>query len=584
MKKKRFLAIVLTVFMGCSGVLTGCGENSGQPEKQAETTDAQNTFYVDGKSISKKVVLLDFEEYNPDFQLIRVDKTFGKISQNSDEKYVKNGKYSAKVQPLGGCSSNSEATFFYPLSSNTVGFNYADIRNWECLSVWVYNAQDVKKVMKVALVGEVVKSSPMLSGEMTYTLEPGWNDITYFPNPETINIAYDAQNVKGINFTFENAGSRELADAPVYYFDDLTLYLNTEYNEVEDVMTFDRDEENGVYEIIGFDKEYQAEAFNFQISNPDAMPDAEVVVAADEGITATEGKMVLKLTLHPGNKDAQSWPKIVFPEKLMQQCGFMNIPKEERNNYRFCFDFYAKDIAKGFVPIFFSSGAPSSSEFKPVASISTVVGEWVTASFDFKEYKDTLIESPGPFYLAWGEYKEELGDIVMYMDNFRYEKIGTETATVSEILADYHTENASPIGGSGLVYEYVKEFAGEKGCYKITSKTTSWPQMEFIAKNTIRSYKEAEYKYVVFRMYFPTDGITWESLTYGAPNGIKGTMGKVVKGKWVDYYVSTEALFANWTDNGFINEARLYSDYSRDAAGNEAKGAVAYISEIRVEK
>ena len=59
-------------------------------------------------------VLADFETWNPSFSLCRILGGFGKVSENTDEKYVKTGKGSAKLQPLGYYNQPATPFVYFP--------------------------------------------------------------------------------------------------------------------------------------------------------------------------------------------------------------------------------------------------------------------------------------------------------------------------------------------------------------------------------------------------------------------------------------------------------------------------------------
>lgn len=420
--KKKICAVLVLICLLCG--ITVYANTDKADEGVIQT--ASDVITVDGSEVSQVVDFLDFEEYNPDFQLIRLDQTFGKVSQNDDKAYVKSGKYSAKVQPLGGYSSETKPGFYYPLYSEMAGFDYMDIRNWACVSIQVYNAQDDVRNMEVSMVtsvGSIYVYST--SGEQNYTLKPGWNDIVYYPNLDMLNIAYDVENMQGICFSFDNAGTRHLKDAPVYYFDDVQLYLYDEYRECESQMEFTRNEETGVYEIMGFDKDFHEYSYYLDIPKEKLTPDVEIVDGETEGITATEGNKMLKLTLHPGDVHMQSYPKFCIPEKLIQASGFNEIPKDERENYRFVFDVYCADRDMNLVFEFYTSGLNGC--YKPGNHVNfTASDEWQEAIFDFSVFAEKSYEhiaNPGEFRIVWAEYPADWGDLVIYIDNIRYEKI-----------------------------------------------------------------------------------------------------------------------------------------------------------------
>ena len=85
-----------------------------------------------GSGGNDKVILLaDFETWETGFQLMRTVKYFGALDINTDKNFVKSGKQSMQLHPLGSYTSGSTPTIFYPTSSELFGFNYRDFRDVE---------------------------------------------------------------------------------------------------------------------------------------------------------------------------------------------------------------------------------------------------------------------------------------------------------------------------------------------------------------------------------------------------------------------------------------------------------------------
>ena len=175
-----------------------------------------------------KVTLSDFEVFEPDFQLIRLMNRFGAINVNDNPEYVKSGKISAKLQPLGDPSTAKNPFIYIPLSSTRFGYSYANLNEWDNVSFWIYNAEDSTKTIEVGIVTEYNSISSVVQfGGQSYELNPGWNEIKYVPDVKEINLEFDAGNVYGIYLQFDKMGSRELDDAPVFYLDDVVITKRT---------------------------------------------------------------------------------------------------------------------------------------------------------------------------------------------------------------------------------------------------------------------------------------------------------------------------------------------------------------------
>lgn len=165
--------------------------------------------------------------------------------------------------------------------------------------------------------------------------------------------------------------------------------------------------------------------------------------------------------------------------------------------------------------------------------------------------------------------------------NTRRSKIWDIINNNSNVVLNFHQNVTFLVAGDAKsTGAWVEEVAGEKGCIKLTS-SSEWPQMRFNSQHTVASYQDAGYQYIVFRMYFPEEEDTWTSLTFGsaASGGTRVSAGKIVKGEWKDYYFPAKTFYDNWsgTECKDVNYVKLYS-------GESAKGAVAYLSEIRMEK
>ena len=127
MKKSRIIA-ALALCLCFITPLLGCAE---KPEEKE--TPETNTIKI-----------ADFEQWEPDFGLMRVMPSFGKVSENRDENFVKSGKASAKIQPLGGKSDIKLPLMYFPTVSTRFGYDRSDFSRVECVDMWMYNAKNRK--------------------------------------------------------------------------------------------------------------------------------------------------------------------------------------------------------------------------------------------------------------------------------------------------------------------------------------------------------------------------------------------------------------------------------------------------------
>ncbi len=372
-------------------------------------------------------VFADFENWAPDFQLMRPMSNFGVVSVNENAEYVHGGKASAKLQPMGGYRNStvpysfdqSQPPYIYfPLSSELFEYNHSDVTYLERVTLWLFNAQNEQKNVTVGFVTAVKNiETATLGGGTKYALQPGWNKIVYFPDCDLLQVTCDINEVPGLFLQFDKAYVRDAKDAPVYYLDDIEFSVRKTPAKVVE-LAFDKGE------ICDFEKRYQAFVVSSFCNTEDGLGDVSVVRAADEGIAAASGERVLKLVTHPSETIDDYWPMFVIPEKLVRQSGFMNIPIEERPDYVFRFDVYMKDKVENIYIEYFKAGGfnrvPVNSTYHFINGEATT-GKWLTYEQSFSEFDTYVIENPGYMRMAWPKYTEKV-DRTYYFDNFRFEK------------------------------------------------------------------------------------------------------------------------------------------------------------------
>ena len=363
-------------------------------------------------SKNQSVVLADFEQWAPDFQLMRPMNNFGVISVNEEAEYVHGGSASAKLQPMGGYSVMKDPYVYFPLSSDLFNYNYCDFTYVEYINFFVYNAEKEEIQMDVGLVTTIVDiaNTEKTSGGK-FMLKSGWNEIMYYPDLTTINLSYDVTDIQGFYIGFNNSGVRDPEEAPVLYLDDIIMHRVSKPIEIEDIIELDEGE------ICDFEKAYQNFIISYDCPNTKCIPEISIVKAADYNLSAPSGEKVLKIVTKPGDSFEASWPRFTIPEKIVRASGFMNLPKEEWENYQFCFEVYAETSEKTFFPEFYSQGGGNWS----ATSITARKGTWVSYKHDFSEFKEDVLSNPGFIKIAWGEYVDG-GEQVFYFDNFRFEK------------------------------------------------------------------------------------------------------------------------------------------------------------------
>lgn len=224
MKIKRFVSCILSV-------LTMFSITSFVACKEESNSDSSK---IKNEAPSKMVTLADFEQFNPDFQLLRLRQGFGAVNVNEEAEYVKSGAASAKLQPLGRYKDKAKPFFYFELESETYDYSYADLDYLYSVSMWLYNAQDEQKEVEIGVVTYTAGLDGVVNrdGEILYKLNSGWNKLTYFIDKSELYLPGGGSKARGIYLEFENIPSRDIEDAPVYYLDDVMVTLKTKFNEI----------------------------------------------------------------------------------------------------------------------------------------------------------------------------------------------------------------------------------------------------------------------------------------------------------------------------------------------------------------
>ncbi|MBQ8685057.1 MAG: hypothetical protein IJ514_02655 [Clostridia bacterium] len=348
------LAGILTL-----GMLSACKDGSAS-EDGASSEQVQAVSKV---SNEYRVELANFEQWKPDFSLIRIMENFGKVSRNKDEKYVKSGSYSAKLQPTGGIYAYRKPQMYIPFFSEYYNFNYEDFTYADYIDLWIYNANDRDMPVNVGLVSAITSEEAITTfpAETFYLKANSWNLVTYYVdfNAMSINQSISLSQImqiKGLYLEFESSNTVDVNDAPVYYVDDVNLYYKDEPNTLKDVseiLEFTHEEGSDVYEICDFEHVYQKYVFSTYVKNAACIPTLTIVNAENEGMDgflATSGSSVLKIEIPAGQTKGGSWTELILSSKIMS--AFYNefvfdsakqkpiVPAAELKNYYIAYDIY----------------------------------------------------------------------------------------------------------------------------------------------------------------------------------------------------------------------------------------------------
>lgn len=224
MKIKRIIGLLLGVIsMGLFVSFSGCSSTNDNSTKNSDEA-------------SRVVEFADFETFNPDFQLLRLEHGFGRVDVNKNPAYVKSGETSAQLRPLGRYKDKAKPFLYLQLDSELYNYSYGDLKYLYSATMWLYNDSTETKSTELGIVTDIdslhLDYRAKQSGGVNYTLEPGWNKLTYFVDRAMIVVPDGGTKVVGLYVQFENIPSYDIADAPVFYLDDVSLTMTTKYHEI----------------------------------------------------------------------------------------------------------------------------------------------------------------------------------------------------------------------------------------------------------------------------------------------------------------------------------------------------------------
>ncbi len=312
-----FLAITTSLSLfstfGCSG------------EEEALKTEAN----------PKQIVLADFESWAPSFQMMTVYDHFGRVTQNKDTNFVKSGKASAKLQPLGARYTESKPKVFLPFSSEKLGYDYGDITGFKEVSAQFYNDTLEPITIQMGLSSTYSYSSTATLAGDTVVLQPkAWTRASYVIDCAFLNILTDVENVAGVFFEFPDTGAETVAEAPTIYLDDVIISKADQKADAESDFDLTTDGKSYI-EIMDFEKPYQKYALTHTAN--DSSGSVNVVKASTYGIEASSGEYMLSvLRYNQNNNEIQ----VIIPETQLKASGIPDVPADYWHKVYFCFDFY----------------------------------------------------------------------------------------------------------------------------------------------------------------------------------------------------------------------------------------------------
>ena len=370
----------------------------------------------DGTQNEGERLLYDFEQWGPDFQLLRVFDSFGTVDYCDQAEYATSGTGSAELRPIGNSKTFSHPYIYLPLMSEIFSYNYMDIGQVESYSIEIYNAQDEDKNIYLGLAFSPDGSKN--TDSQTFILKPGHNTVEYNIQHSLLNIKYDISACYGLYIMFDESAISEgivpADEAPVYYLDDVKLHYSDEEIEIEDIITLSPGE------ICDFEKLYQRYIYGV-VANSSIIPELGIVTAAEYGLTAPSGEKVLRMLTKPGATDYASWPQFNFPQKLLDKVNFAQYI-DNLSDYELKFEMYQTNGPSLLFSVDIYKENSSSYQYY---HFNSEVGVWKTCSISLALISENVpgfIEDPGKICICYPEYTG-IEEYEFFFDNFRIEKV-----------------------------------------------------------------------------------------------------------------------------------------------------------------
>ena len=210
MKKKltKIFAVLFTVLCLPIAMSSGAKDTSAQAEEPTTET----------------VVLNDFET-PAQFNYFMMSNSLGKVTMNTDNRYVKSGDTSAcvYVQPdlFNGRMNAKIPGLFHSVKLEREGKDYTNFRYVTKVKTMVYNADAEAREIGLQLVYTVKNRSLVTGKAQWYTLEPNaWTEIVFEIGSTTIPVVYK-KKAYGVNFVFKRPTAEE--KGYTLYLDELSL-------------------------------------------------------------------------------------------------------------------------------------------------------------------------------------------------------------------------------------------------------------------------------------------------------------------------------------------------------------------------
>ena len=381
---KRIIALLMMLLIIFS--VSGCINKDTE-----ENSNGYSTVYDFEKGIQGVRMVSDYS------------RSFGRITINEDNEFVKSGKRSIKLEPG---NKIAQPYMFLPFKSDFIeNENFSQVDKIIDITLSVYSTE--KTMVGIGMY--FTDRAEDKSVATVYNLNKGWNELTYINELPLVLLQYEVKAFKGIYFRYE-----DMESLPVVYMDDVKVRMNKVALPIYDMMS--PKITNDYYEISDFELTYQHAIFS-ATSMSAYLPEVSTVNAQDEGLTAPSGERILKIVTAENATGPATWTSLWLTGKSMQNIRW-DLFASDLEKYEFKFDLYQKSEKWVYleVDLYGDNVTPPYA----AVSVTSTKDKWVSVGVKMTAF-EAFVSKPGVLRFVW----QDVGDSehIIYLDNIRIEKV-----------------------------------------------------------------------------------------------------------------------------------------------------------------
>ncbi len=292
--KKKFFALILSMvamtscFVGCSG-----------GEKTPAATENKDV-----------VVLSSFNEVR-ELRSFKYSSYFGKVSLNTDEKYITEGEKSAKLL----VDTRSKTAVSMDIFTNTAWNNFSDFTKVQALTMDVFNPSEETRSLEMGFTTRTTGVDRMSYSNKEFTLKPGKNTVVLVLDRAMAKDTCYIDKVEYIHFEFPIAEERyEL------YVDNLCAHLTEEPVESKEkvyadseILFFNDSADKG---FVAFDSNYTSSGSAVTVSmnrNPKYIKEGTGSIKMQMGVCTSDTYTAVSIKGAPMDRlDLTNYSKVAL--------------------------------------------------------------------------------------------------------------------------------------------------------------------------------------------------------------------------------------------------------------------------------